>query len=74
MLRRRWAVARKTLELPHLWRHDLRVTFARELATKTADLATIQDLLGHSSLTMTRKYVPANLRAARHAVSLIEED
>jgi len=74
MLRRRWAHAREELGLPKLWRHDLRVTFARELFTRGADPATVQDLLGHSSLTMTREYVPANLRAAQRAVSLLEED
>lgn len=71
-LRRHWARARKALGLPTLRRHDLRVTFARQLADAGADLKTIQGLLGHESLAMTARYIPANLQAQRQAVALLD--
>jgi integrase len=36
--------------------HDLRRTFARRLRMKGAPLEDIADLLGHKSMTMTRRY------------------
>jgi integrase len=68
-LHRAWDKARKSLGLPHLRRHDLRVTFARELASQGADLKTIQSLLGHSTVTMTTRYIPDDLNARRDAVA-----
>lgn len=46
--------------------HDLRHTFASRLRMKGAPLEDIADLLGHKSLTMTRRYAhlgPNNLHA-----------
>lgn len=71
-LRRWWDRARRELGLPDLRRHDLRVTFARMLASKGADLKTIQGLLGHSTLTMTARYIPSDLQAQRAAVALLD--
>ena len=71
--RRAWDKARKAIGLPGLRPHDLRVTFSRELAsTAGVDLATIQDLLGHSTITMARRYVPESLRAMRRAVRSLD--
>jgi integrase len=47
--------------------HTLRHTFASQLVMKGASLASIQALLGHSTITMTMKYAhlaPSTLRAA----------
>jgi integrase len=52
--------------------HDLRHTFASRLRTKGTPLEDIADLLGHKSLTMTRRYAhlwPNNLLAV---VSLLK--
>jgi len=46
--------------------HDLRHTLASRLRMKGAPLEDIADLLGHKSLTMTRRY--AHLGPNRHAV------
>ncbi len=73
-LRRWWARARTKLGLPTLRRHDLRVTFARHLADKGVDLSTIQDLLGHESLTMTRRYIPESLQAQKRALRALDEE
>lgn len=71
-LRRHWDKARRALGLPKLRRHDLRVTFARMLASKGADLKTIQGLLGHSTVTMTTRYIPDDIQAQRRAVGLLD--
>lgn len=55
--------------MPTLRLHDLRVTFARRLASRGVDLATIQELLGHATIVMTRRYVPSNLQLKRDAVA-----
>lgn len=72
-LKKWWAKAREALGIPGLRRHDLRVTFARELADRGADLRTIQGLLGHSTLAMTARYIPPDLEARRRAIRLLDK-
>lgn len=71
-LKRHWDRARVAIGLPKLRRHDLRVTFARQLHDHGAPLKTIQGLLGHSSITMTTRYIPPDLEAQRRAVKLLD--
>jgi len=52
--------------------HDLRHTFASRLRMAGVDLATIADLLGHTTMTMTRRYAhlaPGYLRKAVDAIA-----
>jgi integrase len=42
--------------IPHLRFHDLRHTFATRLVSNGVDLATVKELLGHSTITMTMRY------------------
>jgi len=67
-LRRLWDRARKEMGLPGLRRHDLRVMFARDAHSQGASLVEVRELLGHSTTTMTERYVPAMMSRMREAV------
>jgi len=49
--------ARKAAGVPHIRFHDLRRSYASWLLQAGADLGAVRDLLGHSSITMTSRYV-----------------
>src|SRR5216683_4389847 len=51
--------------------HDLRHTFASRLRMKGAPLEDIADLLGHKSLTMTRRYAHLGPNKLHAVVSLV---
>jgi integrase len=52
--------------------HDLRHTFASRLRMRGAPLEDIADLLGHKSLTMTRRYAHLGPNKLHAVVSLLE--
>jgi len=52
--------------------HDLRHTFASRLRTKGTPLEDIADLLGHKSLTMTRRYAHLGPNKLHAVVSLLK--
>lgn len=56
---------------PHFVFHDLRHTFGSDLAMKGVDAVTIKDLMGHSSLRMTERYMHLAPSHKRIAVELL---
>jgi len=51
--------------------HTFRHTFASRLIRNGADLVTVKELLGHSSVTVTMRYAHTNREAKRRAVGLV---
>jgi integrase len=51
---------------------DLRRTFAARLLAAGVDIVTVQQLLGHTSITTTQIYTMSNKEEKRRAVSLLE--
>jgi integrase len=52
--------------------HKLRHTFTTRLLERGADLATVQQLLGHSTVTVTMRYAHPNLGSKRDAVAKLQ--
>lgn len=48
--------------------HTLRHTFASRLVNRGVDIVTVQELLGHSTVTVTMRYTHTNLESKRAAV------
>ena len=51
--------------------HTCRHTFASRLTRKGADLVTVKELLGHSSVAVTMRYAHTNRDAKARAVALL---
>ncbi|MDI1472115.1 site-specific integrase [Thermodesulfovibrio sp. 1176] len=54
--------------------HDLRHTFASHLVMSGADLKTVQELLGHKSLTMTLRYSHLSQAHKKEALKALENN
>ena len=52
--------------------HTLRHTFASRLVARGVDIVTVQQLLGHSTVTVTMRYTHTNLDSKRSAVAKLE--
>jgi integrase len=52
--------------------HTLRHTFASRLLDRGANIVTVQQLLGHSTVTVTMRYTHTNLDSKRNAVAKLE--
>jgi integrase len=64
-VRRVFLPAAKQAALEGFRWHDLRHTFASRLAMKGVPLRTVQELMGHKSLTMTLRYIRTSHRVTR---------
>ena len=53
--------------------HTLRHTFASRLVSRGVDIVTVQQLLGHSAVTITMRYTHTNLDSKHAAVARLEE-
>jgi integrase len=63
--------ARARAGLQGVWLHDLRRTYGTWLLQNGANLAAIRDLLGHSSITMTSRYLGATATDLKAAVAVM---
>jgi len=54
--------------------HDFRHTFASNLVMKGVDLATVQELLGHKSILMTKRYSHPTPEHKKRAVEMLNID
>jgi integrase len=71
-IKRSFQKARELAKLVDFRFHDLRHTFGSRLAEKGVDAFTIMELMGHSDLRMTERYVHASDPRKREAVAHLE--
>lgn len=57
----------------HIGWHKLRHTFASQLVARGVNLRSVQELLGHSTIQMTERYVHLAPSSLRQAMSVLEE-
>lgn len=70
--KRSFATALKKAGIRDFRFHDLRHTFASHIHMKGADLKTVQELLGHRTLTMTLRYAHLSQAHIKEAVRLLD--
>jgi excisionase family DNA binding protein len=70
---RAFAGACKRAKVKGLRFHDLRHTFASRLIQQGADIITVKDLLGHSSVRMTERYTHSNSELKKKAVDKLAD-
>lgn len=70
-MERHWISARRLARLPQIRFHDLRRSFGTWLLQNGAPVAAIRDLLGHSTIAMTSRYLGANQADLKRAVSVL---
>lgn len=72
-LKRSFTTACKRAGIKDFHFHDLRHTYASQLVMAGVDLKTVQELLGHKSLTMTLRYAHLSQAHKREAVKALEK-
>ena len=68
-----FALACKKAGIEGVTWHTLRHTFASRLVNRGVDIVTVQQLLGHSTVTVTMRYTHTNLDSKRAAVAKLEK-
>jgi len=53
--------------------HDLRHTFATRLVERGIDVETLRELLGHSSIMTTQRYLHSTFERKRNAVEILSK-
>jgi integrase len=71
-LERGFREARSRAGLEGVWLHDLRRTYGTWLLQNGASLAAIRDLLGHSDITMTSRYLGTTATDLKAAVKALD--
>jgi integrase len=67
-----WDNALKKAEIENLTFHSLRHTFGTRLGMAGTDLGTIQELMGHADLKMTKRYYHPTSAHKREAVEILD--
>jgi integrase len=70
-LTKQFQLARSRAGLEGVWFHDLRRTYGTWLLQNGASLAAIRDLLGHSDISMTSRYLGTTATDLREAVKVL---
>lgn len=73
-LKRSFSTACRKAGIQDFHFHDLRHTFASHLVMSGADLKTVQELLGHKSLTMTLRYSHLSQAHKKEALKALEQN
>ena len=70
-IKRAWDTACAKASIENLRFHDLRHTFATRLVRKNVDLVIIKELMGHSSIITTQRYLHSQADVKRSAVEAL---
>ena len=62
----------KKAGIPHIHTHSFRHKFATDLLQKGANIRAVQELLGHTSLSITEKYLAVSDKDKAWAVGLLD--
>jgi excisionase family DNA binding protein len=73
-IQKAWENARRRAGLEDLTFHDLRRTFGTRLLEAGVDIVTISKLYGHSSISVTQRYLHPKDKLSKEAVELLVKD